>query len=164
MLLNIRKCADEQRAETVDFTIRNENVDPYSNIPNYDEHKDYEYFAKNGEWLLWEHLVAWHELRQINVILFVADGDKGKITVNKHLIGNHGRFRVAGILHINGNHFDYVKLPQDIDTLRALPAWNIDAFWMLQSQYRILGQSRLASGSWTNCCNSQRFLFLPRQK
>lgn len=97
-------------------------------IPSHNEHKTFGDYGSNGEWLLWEHLVAWHELRGINVILFECNKGKGEIIVTKYLDDDNRLRKVAGILHINGNHWDYVDLPQDIDALEALPAWNIGKF------------------------------------
>ena len=70
-----------------------------------------------------QHIVAWHLHHRINVIVFAVIG---KTIIIQQLIRDDGRDngrRVCGILH-KGNHYDYVKLPQNLDALRALDVWD----------------------------------------
>ena len=139
----LKKCAKEERDAIVWHTIDNRNVrQPDEWISKPENPNDYWgiQYAYDGElydyfvdqtWMTKDHARAWHHVRNKNVILFSIDSNAKQYSPNTGIgvkvfpyvfdetADTNLDVIPCGILHVNGNHYEFVKFTKTMRQLRT---------------------------------------------
>ena len=108
-----QKKAKEARKAIVDFTIQHKDEFPWKDTESSWK-KPLTYYYEDGKWLVDDHIQAWNQMKKINVIVFwIKDSEMWVREVGKLYKDRP----ICGLLH-RINHYDYVKLPQDMDFIQ----------------------------------------------
>ena len=104
--------AAEQRKAIVDYTITHRDEIPWRSTHLNDWKQPLDYYYRDGEWLIDDHVEAWQLLNGRNVVVFFVQKSKAYVRSVSKNVGRNAP--VCGLLH-RINHYDYVELPQDME-------------------------------------------------